>query len=446
MTYSKLMNSIFESGKNDFEDILSYIEKSKHMRIKVSDGKLEDYTISESVGLSFDGLLNDKIGSSYTEKIDESSIDFLIKDAKENRDLIDSDDKVIIYEGALEYKEIEKSESDLDKISLEEKIDFLIKLEEAGKKYSDKIKSVNYCMYNEFENERFIYNTKGMNLKDKGDIGGLYFSVVAEENGDIKTGNYYSLKKNFNEYNIDEIVEEACGNAISLLGANTIASDNYNIIIKNDTFSSLLYPFISIFSADKIQKNMSLMKGKLNTVIANKKFNLVENPFLEDGYNSKTFDDEGTPTEIKDIIRNGELKTYLYNWKTAIKDNVKSTGNGYRDSYKTAIDISYSNIVVENGDNSFEELLEKLDNGILITDLQGLHSGLNAISGDFSLPAQGYEIVNGKISRPINQILIASNIIELLNSITYIGNDSKNNPNNIITPSIIIENIAVSGE
>ena len=118
-------------------------------------------------------------------------------------------------------------------------------------------------------------------------------------------------------------------------------------------------------------------------------------------------------------------------------------------SYKSPIDIGASNFYVEKGEKSFDEIISGIDNGVYITDLQGLHSGLNPVSGDFSLPANGFKIENGKIGYPVNQIVVSGNFIQLLKDIDEIGSDLVvGGPMslNFGSPSIKIKKLTVSGE
>ena len=106
--------------------------------------------------------------------------------------------------------------------------------------------------------------------------------------------------------------------------------------------------------------------------------------------------------------------------------------------------ISSFNLYLEKGDHSFQDLLNKLQNGILITGFSGLHSGLNSISGDFSLATEGFLIENGIISKPLNQVTSAGNFFELLKNIEYIGSDLKFNLSGVGSPSVLINNISIS--
>ena len=95
---------------------------------------------------------------------------------------------------------------------------------------------------------------------------------------------------------------------------------------------------------------------------------------------------------------------------------------------------------------SFETLVSLVQDGIYITEVQGLHAGLNGISGDFSLSASGFLIKDGKLDHPVHEITIAGNFFDLLNQIEGIGNDLDFGPSNIGSPSLFVKSLAVAGE
>lgn len=446
MTYKELSNKIFKSGEEKFEDMEVYIERSKEIEIAVFNGEIDRYNISETEGLSLRGVSDGKMGYAYTEKLDESSIDMLIEDTYENGRYIDTEDREIIFKGSDEYKELDNFNNKLKETPLEDKIEFVKLLEKEAYGLDSKIVSVSYCEYQEIEGSRYLFNTKGLELEDNMNLAISFIMVVAREGEDTKTGISYRIVKDFSELDYKIMAKEAVDEAIYRLGAKPIKSMEYPVIFRNDTFADILGAFQSIFSAENVQKGLSLLKDKVGERIANSSFTLVDDPFIEEGFNAASFDGEGTATEYKKIINKGILTTYLYNWKTALKGGVESTGNGSRGSYKSSISTSPTNLYVERGEKSLDELLESMGNGVMITDVQGLHSGLDAVSGDYSLSAQGYEIEDGKIKRPINLITIAGNFFETLMDVEEVGNDFKFGMNGVGSPSIKVKKLAISGE
>lgn len=118
MDYKKLANDIFEQGKDKMEEMEIFIQKSKGIEIKVFNGEIDKYSISESGGLSLRGISNEKMGYAYTEKIDESSIDMLIDEAFENGKYIDSLDKENIFAGSDKYEEVDNYNEGLNPVAL----------------------------------------------------------------------------------------------------------------------------------------------------------------------------------------------------------------------------------------------------------------------------------------------------------------------------------------
>src|SRR5690554_3083743 len=129
MKYKGLVDKIFEKGKDKFEDMETYIENTKEIEIAVFKGEIDRYNISETEGLSLRGINDGKLGYSYTEKVDESSIDMLVEEAYENGKFIDTLEKEIIFSGSAGYKELDGFNPNLKETPLEEKIEFVKSLE-----------------------------------------------------------------------------------------------------------------------------------------------------------------------------------------------------------------------------------------------------------------------------------------------------------------------------
>lgn len=450
MEYKAIVEKIFENGKESLDDMEVFVEEEKEVKISVFDGEIDKYNISESGGLSLRGVSDGKIGYSYTEKIDESSINFLVNEVIENGKYIDSIDSEEIFSGSSEYKEINLYNEELSNISLEKKMEFVKDLEKEALALDSRVVSVAGCNYGEVEQYRVLKNTKGVNLEEKKNMAYCYLTVVVKENEETKTGSSYIISNDFLEYDYKTLAKEAVEEGLSLLGAESIKSGNYPIVFRNDVFANMLETFVPVFLAENVQKGLSLLKDKIGDKIANTIFTLVDDPFMEEGVGARAFDDEGMATEYKKIIDQGILRTYFHNWKTAKKDQVTSTGNAYRSSYKSSLSIAPTNLYLEDGENSFESLIKEINHGLFIIDVQGLHSGADSVSGDYSLSAYGYEIEDGKIKRPVNQITIAGNFYDTLKDIEEIGNDLKftlpGMGGQIGSPSVKIKKLSVSGE
>jgi len=450
MEMKSLIEKIFSEGKKKgLTDMEVYYSAGNSLSLKVFQKELDGYSLSESEGLSLRGVYKGKMGYSYTEKVDETSIEQLVNNVVENATIIDSDDEEVIFEGSKEYKKVDSFNTELSNVKEEDKIKFVKSLEEEAYKIDKRISSVKTCVYGDGYGEVIMSNTKGLYLHDKSNIAYTYIVVDAKEGNDIKTGMAYRTGNDFYKFNVKEIAKEAVEEAIGLLGAKSVKSGNYPVILRNSAAADLLEAFTGIFSAEAVQKNLSLLKGKLNEKIASERFTLIDDPCMEGGLASRSFDGEGVACKYKKVIDKGVLKTYLHNLKTARKDGVETTGNASKGSYKSSISIAPSNFYVEKGEKTLEEIIKSSDKAIMITELQGLHSGLNSVSGDFSLAALGYLIEEGKIVRPVEQIIVSGNYFEMIKNIEEVGSDLKFGlPGEayIGSPSLKVKSLAIAGE
>ena len=141
MEMKSLIDKIFQKGREKgLNDMEVYYSAGSSLTLKVFQKELETYNLSESEGLSLRGVYKGKMGYSYTEKVDETSIDQLVRDVLENAVIIDSDDEEFIFEGSKEYIKVDSFNPALSNVSEEKKIEFERLLDEVEQfKPGDKV-------------------------------------------------------------------------------------------------------------------------------------------------------------------------------------------------------------------------------------------------------------------------------------------------------------------
>lgn len=450
MDRDKLIELLFEKAKAyNIEEVEVYINKDSSIDFNIYEGKLEKYVAAEEENLSLRGIYKGKMGYSYTEKLMEDSLDELINNLIQYAENNHSDEVEKMSSSILESKKTVGRENLLGNFTEEEKIGYLLDLEKRAYDYDTRVKTISDCSYQEKIQEIYIRNTKGLDLEDSHIIGMISLSAVTEEGNNMQTGYSHYIFKELSEEYKEKLIKDSVGDAIAMLGAESIKSGNYEIILRSNVAADMFSYFSPIFLGSTVQKNLSLMKGKLDSKVAVDFFNIVEDPLMENGKHFRTFDDEGTVAYSKHIIENGILKTFLHNNKTAEKHGSKSTGNGFRNSHKSSIGVMSTNMYIEEGDKSLEDMIKIMERGIIITDIHGLHAGINPTSGDFSLSSNGLLVENGKVVRPLAQITVAGNLYTMLKDIKYIGNDTKfSHPSSSYfgSPSIYIGGLTISGK
>ena len=447
MELNQFVKELFNKAKEaGFVECEVYYVDRESLSIGVYKGEVEKYSLNNSYGLSFRGKINDKIGYSYTEILDEDAIEMLVRSAKESALSIESEDIQFIYEGDKEYKEISTYYPKLENIQADKLINIALGMEKEAKEICDKVTSFGGCAVSYSSGNYGIINTKGLNLKNKSNILTAYVVPILTIEDKMYDGFGYVVAKSLEDVDVKKIAKQGIDEALSKVNAKSVESGNYPIVIKNEAMVSLLSTFAGVFSADSAQKGLSLLKDKEGEIIASSKVSLVDDPHLEDGLATVGFDDEGVATKKTYLIKDGKLETLLHNLKTAYKAGVKSTGNGFKGSYASPISVSPTNFYIEPGKNDFEEIVSSIDKGLIICDFAGLHSGANSITGDFSLAAKGFYIESGKKTFPVEQITIAGNFFDMLKNIDEVGSDLLFPMSSVGSPSVKVSGLSVAGE
>lgn len=218
----------------------------------------------------------------------------------------------------------------------------------------------------------------------------------------------------------------------------------YKVLMGPIIAANLIEELAMASSAFNIDAGFSCLVNKIGNKVVSDKLTIIDDGTLEDGPNSRMFDDEGITTMKNIIIENGVLIKYLHNSKTASKFNVKSTGNaGWIIPHPW-------NIIINSGDISFEEALELLKNGIYIVS-NWYTRFQNYSTGDFSTICRDgmFLVENGEIKGALKGLRISDNLLRLFSSINAICKERKwikwwevRTP--VFTPALIFDEVNIT--
>ncbi|HIT72969.1 MAG TPA: TldD/PmbA family protein [Candidatus Fimicola cottocaccae] len=437
-----------EAEKLGFTDWEITFSGSQGTELMVRDGQVDHFENSIQHGIAFRGNVNGKTGYSYSEKIDDNAISYLVKEAFDNAELIEEEAE-IFFEGSESYPEVNSYNDDIECITPEKLIENAVDMEKSLLNSSEYMKAADYCLCGKSSGESFMANSKGLNLEFKQNMAVGYVSGIAENDGDIKTGGEYWYGCDIEKFSPKELGEKAGKKIVSHMGAKSIPSAEMNVVFENEAMSDILATFSGVFFAENAQKGFSMLEGKKGTLIGSEILNIKDDGICEKSGYSIPFDSEGVAVQNKYVIEKGVLKTLLYNLKSASKDNTVSTGNGFKAGLKSPVVTTCTNFYIEKGNCTRNDIIKSVCDGIIITDVTGLHAGANTISGDFSLSAEGFLIENGNITSPVEQITVAGNFYDILKNIEKIADDVKfSMPSGMGvfgSPAVFVGKMSVSG-
>jgi len=450
MNFDTFKAAIFARAKEKgFADYELYFSGGTSFSVRVLNGEIAEYKNTNSEGVGFRGTFNGKMGYAFSEIMSEEIIDAMLTNAAANAGIIEEKEVETLYPGDDKYPEVNSFNPALDAVDAGQKIEWALEMEKYAKSLDPRVKMADYCTVANSDTQMAMGNSYGLNLAQKSNMAIAYIIARVEENGVTKSGYEYWNGRDFADFDYKKLADKAVKKALSYLGATSMESGALPVVFNNDTAHDIFGVFSRVFMAENGQKGFSLLnKDRLGEAIAAPHITLRDDGVCADSLGSMAFDAEGVATQQKAIIENGTLKTLLYNIKSAGKDGVKSTGNAAKQGHGGAITSSYNNFYLQPGTTSFDELIASVEKGVLITEMAGLHSGANSVSGDFSFSADGFLIEGGKIARPIEQITVAGNFYELLKNIQTIGSDLRfqsMGKGGVGMPSLLVDGLSISG-
>ena len=396
-------------------------------------GDLENIQYHNDESLTVTCIDGKKKGIASTNNLSAESIDSTIKKSETIASFLEPDD----CQGLPSQNLINKLNIDCEinfpkQFTTDELIDMTVECEKSALDYDNKIKNSEGSEYAYSQSNNLILNSHGAIGSYSSTSYTLSCVVIAEDNGAKERDYAYSTRRNFEKTDSAKIIGElSAEKAISRLGAKSISTQKCPVILTPELSVGLFSSFLSAINGSNIYKKNSFLIDRLGEKIFSEHISISEIPIVEEGLGTRPFDSEGVKTYSKQIISDGVLDTYLLDTYSAKQLNLKSTANS-----------GYSNIQIRSSKPMSENLIESLDNGVLITEMMG--SGANLLTGDYSRGAFGYLIEKGKITHPVTNFTIASNMLDMFKNIDEVGCDFYQN-SKINCGSVLIKDMTIGG-
>ena len=438
--YDKFFALAKEAG---LEQVELFVSESHSLNISLFHGEVDEYKDNNGYSIVARGILNGKCGAASCDVWNKDKAAWLIKEMVANAKVIENDDPVFIFKGSEKYHKVNTFNKELENVTIDQKMEKLYALEKALKNIDPRIVEVAGTEYSQVSEKVTLVNSNGLNLVQKSNYFTFVGQCVAKQGEQTKSGYDFFLDNDFSKFNVDEFAKKIVKVTVDQLGGEACETNKYKAVLHPDVVTSLLRAYIGHANAEEVQKHSSLFIDKIGQKIASSKVTIEDKPLQKNVF-ARWFDDEGVATYNKPIIKNGVLQTYLYNLTTAAKDGVTTTGNGYGGASKRGISSSF--LSLKPGKKSLDELFALVGNGVYITDVSGLHAGLNPQSGNFSLQSTGFMIENGKKGKPLDLITVGGNLLEIFKDVLEVGNDVTVSPSGVSAESLLIKKIAVSGK
>ena len=431
------------AGAGDAE---AWCERSTERQIRVYDGSVESLTDATSAGVGVRAFIDGRVGYAYGTDTSEAGLRQVGSAAHAAAAIADEDPYAGLPDGAGATDVQGLASPELASWSTAQKIDLAIAIERAARS-REGISQVEDTVYSDGEGAVALANSRGFAGTYEATSAWAYCSAFAGEGADLMTGLGVGIGRAPSAIDPEAVGAEAAERALELLGARQGPSRRCPVVLDTMVAASVIGFVGGMLSADAVQRGRSLFADRLGDEVATPLLRLDDDGTDPGGIASAPFDGEGSPRRRTPLIEDGRLATFLYDARTGRRGDHPTTGNAERGSYRTPPTVGTSNLVVAPGDATLEELVARAGDGLYVTSVAGLHSGVNPVSGTFSVGATGRLIENGELGAPVREITIASDLVTMLKGIQAVGSETRWVPfgGSVKAAPLLLEEMSVSG-
>jgi len=446
---ARAVDAAVAAGAGDAE---ATAQDSVGREIRVFEGEVESLTEAGERGLGVRAWIDGRVGFAYGTDLSAEGVEGIAADAVEAARVSDPDEFAAAPEPSGEGPAGDAAayfDSQVAAMPTEEKVGLAKAIERSAREADSRVIGIETTVYVDEEVRSALASSKGLGGAYEATFAYAYLQAIAQEGGDKQTGLGFGLGRSPVALDPEAIGREAGERAVALLGATKPASRSCPVVL-DETVAASFAGFVGgVLCADAVQRGRSPFAERLGEEIASDALALSDDGTDPEGMASAPIDAEGLARGRTELIAGGRLAAYLHDSYTARRegDGQESTANASRAGYRSAPAVSTSNLLVAPGSKSLAELLAEAGDGVYVTDVAGLHSGVNPVSGQFSVGASGALIEGGEPGAPASEFTIASDLVSMLGAVRAAGAEARWVPfgGSVKTPPLLIAEMAIGG-
>lgn len=428
------------------EQVEAVVGRSRHTEVRAYDGDVESLSSAESQGVGVRVVLGDRQGFAYAGSLDNDVLAETIGEARDNAGFATPDEFV----GLAEPDGVAVASLDLFRPALadfpaERKVALALELERAVRAADPRITGVESADFVDAIAEGCVATTTGIRTSSRSTACYVTTYCLASEGEETQTGFGFSVGRDPDDLDLDAAAADAARRATRLLGATKPASGRVTVVLDPFVTAQFLGILGGTLSGEALKKGRSLFADRLGEDVASPLLTLVDDPTNPVAYTASETDGEGLASRRNPLIEAGRLRQFVHNSYTARWAGTASTASAVRGGFKTTPGVGCRALSLAPGPLDQPALLAELGDGVLISSVTGLHSGVNPVSGDFSTGAEGLRISGGVVGEPLREFTMASTIQRMLQEVTAVGSDVEWLPMSAAGVSLVIADVTISG-
>jgi PmbA protein len=439
------VDAAVSEGAGDAE---AYAQRQTGREVRVHDGEVESLTAATERGVGIRVWIGGRAGYAYGIELNEQSLRDLSARAVTAARVADEDEHAGAPSSDGGYPQIDGlRDPAIEAWPAERLVDLALAVERAATAADERVGAAEQAVYADSDDAVAIRSSAGIECSYEASSCYAYVLALAAGEGSKETGLGFDLARSPAGLDPDAIGVEGAERAAAMIGAGKPPSRSCPVVFDPTVAASFAGLIGSALGANAVQRGRSPFAELLGEQIASEALVLHDDGLDPEGLASSPCDDEGTPRERTALIEGGALRTFMYDSYTARRGGAERAGNASRAGYRSPPSVGASNLTVKAGNLGEAELLAAAGDGVYVTDVAGLHSGVNMVNGVFSVGASGRLLKGGELADPVREFTIASDLVSMLRAVREAGSEARWVPFGGIvrTPPLLIDEMTVSG-
>jgi PmbA protein len=433
------------AGAGDAE---AYATEAENREVRVHGGEVESLTAATQRGLGLRVWIGGRVGYGFGTDLSPQGLEAIAARAVEAARVADEDEFAGPGgAGGERPAAVDLSDSSRAEWSPARIAELALTVERTALEADARIAAVEQAVYFDSAERVAIAASAAAGGEYETTSCYAYLQALAEGEDGRETGLGFGLARGPAGLDPVAIGCEGAERATEMIGSTKPASRSCPVVLDPTVAASFAGLLGKAAGADAVQRGRSPLADRLGEEVAAEAFVLHDDGLDPDGFATAPIDAEGTPRRRTALIEAGRLRTFLYDSYTARRADATSTGNAGRSGYRSPPGVSASNLVVSPGAASLDQLLGEAGDGVYVNDVAGLHSGVNPVTGIFSVGASGRAIRGGEKAEPLREFTIASDLISMLRAVRAAGSEARWVPfgGSVSVPPLLIGEMIVSG-
>jgi len=434
------------AGATSGEQVEAYVSRSRTTTARARKGEVESLEQATAGGVGVRVIKDGKQGFAYAGTLDEAELTNLLEEARDNATYSTPDDgNALASPDGVASPELDRWDDAIATFEPLRAVDLALLLERTALAADPRIAGVSMAEMDASVGERAMATTTGIRIADRSASCGVMAEALAADGDERYEAYSWQRARRLNDLDVERVGRDAAEQAAGRLGATQPQSRRTTVVLDPRVAASLVSLVGSTLVGEAVLKGRSLFADRLGEQVAATSFTLVDDATDARSIAAGNFDGEGLASRRNVLIEDGVLRMFLHHTWSARKAGATSTASASRGYASTPHASARALQVTPGSAGTRDDLLRTVGDGVYVESVQGLHSGVNPISGDFSVGMTGRAIRGGQLAEPLREATIASTLQRLLLDIVGIGSELDWQNGGTVVPLLAIDGVSLSG-